>query len=69
MTNTTALPTMELTHQPGEIRSQLIDVAEALDWELFSRSLLSYLDTDTLRRFTEELRGEAEIDDLLHFEE
>ena len=57
----------ELTCFPGEIRSMQIDIAEALDWELYAKSLISYLDTDTLRRFTLELRDEADIEDLLIF--
>ena len=59
---------MELTRRPGEIRGQLIDVANALDWELFSRELMAYLDTPTLRDFTDHLRAQADIDDLLSFD-
>jgi hypothetical protein len=50
------------------IRSQLIGVAENLDWELFCRELMSYLPSATLRDFTEHLREQADIDDLLMFE-
>jgi hypothetical protein len=44
------------------------DIAEALDWELYAKSLITYLDPDTLRRFTEQLRDEADIEDLLIFD-
>jgi hypothetical protein len=60
--------TVELTRNPAMIRSQLIGVAENLDWELFCRELMSYLPSATLRDFTEHLREQADIDDLLMFE-
>jgi hypothetical protein len=58
----------ELTSFPGDIRGMQNDIAEALDWELYAKSLITYLDTDTLRRFTEQLRDEADIEDLLIFD-
>jgi len=58
----------ELTSFPGDIRGMQHDIAEALDWELYAKSLITYLDTDTLRRFTEQLRDEADIEDLLIFD-
>jgi hypothetical protein len=58
----------ELTSFPGAIRDMQHDIAEALDWELYAKSLISYLDTDTLRSFTEQLRDEADIEDLLIFD-
>ena len=58
----------ELTFFPGSIREMQHDIAEQLDWELYAKSLISYLDTDTLRRFTLELRDEADIEDLLIFD-
>jgi hypothetical protein len=58
----------ELTSFPGDIRGMQHDIAEALDWELYAKSLITYLDPDTLRRFTEQLRDEADIEDLLIFD-
>jgi hypothetical protein len=58
----------ELTSFPGYIREMQHDIGEALDWELYAKSLISFLDTDTLRSFTEQLRDEADIEDLLIFD-
>ena len=58
----------ELTSFPGYIREMQHDIATALDWELYAKSLISYLDPDTLRSFTEQLRDEADIEDLLIFD-
>ena len=58
----------EITRHPGEIRAMQPGLAESLDWELYTRELLSFLPTATLREFNEHLRTVADIDDLLTFE-
>lgn len=59
----------ELTYQPNEIRSMMVDVSELLGEGAVLEELCSYLDTDTLRRFTNHLRTVGEIEEVLTFEE
>ena len=61
----TPIHTMELTRHPGEIRAMQFNLAEQLDWEQYSRELMSFLPTSTLREFTEHLREVADIEDLI----
>ena len=56
---------MELTRHPGEIRAMQFVLADSLDWEQYTRELMSFLPTETLREFTEHLRTAADIEDLI----
>lgn len=58
----------ELTYQPNEIRSMLCDVSELLGENEVLEELCSYLDTATLRRFVDQLRTDADIEEVLTFD-
>lgn len=59
----------ELTYHPGEIRSMMFNIKDAIGDETFVRELMSYLDTDTLRDFAENLLlcGEFQVDDAITY--
>ena len=59
----------ELTYQPNEIRLMVADVSELLGEVDVLQELCSYLDTDTLRRFTNHLRYIGDIEEVLTYED
>jgi hypothetical protein len=54
-----------MTTTAGLLRSKLIDIGEALDYELVYKELLRFLPASTLEMFLDHLTDVAEIDDLL----
>ena len=59
----------ELTYHASEIRSMMFNIKDAIGDETFVRELMSYLDTDTLRDFAENLLlcGEFQVDDAITY--
>ena len=48
----------ETLHHPGEIRVIQFEAIDAIGYEAYARELMSFLDTDTLRQFTEHLEDQ-----------
>lgn len=51
---------------PNTIRNQAIDIAEACDFELTFRELISFLPAATIQEFNEHMTEVADIDDIMH---
>ena len=51
---------------PSTIRNQAIDIAEACDFELTFRELISFLPASVVAEFNEHMTEVADIDDIMH---
>ena len=51
---------------PNTIRNQAIDIAEACDFELTYKELISFLPASVIQEFNEHMAEVADIDDIMH---
>lgn len=51
---------------PAVIRSQAVDIAEACDFELTFKELISFLPSSVVQEFNEHMTEVADIDDIMH---
>ena len=51
---------------PQVIRNQAIDIADACDFELTFRELISFLPASVVAEFNEHMTEVADIDDIMH---
>ena len=51
---------------PQVTRNQAIDIAEACDFELTFRELISFLPASVVAEFNEHMTEVADIDDIMH---